>query len=99
MVLLEKKLSCENENENEKMKLTKKKSSSSITTAHQEAHRSAREWTEKSTLEKRTLEKNEKKRHRTVEAVDKYRFYLTADIDYLDRSQYESRDGRHSDQA
>eukprot|EP00978_Attheya_sp_CCMP212_P018115 scaffold49198_cov44-Attheya_sp.AAC.4 len=40
-ISLEKKSSCENDDENDKTKLTKKKSSSSITTSHQEAHRSA----------------------------------------------------------
>eukprot|EP00978_Attheya_sp_CCMP212_P000097 scaffold185_cov42-Attheya_sp.AAC.8 len=95
-ISLEKKSSCENNDENDKTKLTKKKSSSSVTTSHQEAHRSAHEWAKKRTLEKRTQEKNEK---RDESPVDKYGFYSTADIDYLDSSQDESCDGRHSDQA
>eukprot|EP00978_Attheya_sp_CCMP212_P001541 scaffold3163_cov60-Attheya_sp.AAC.11 len=60
-ILLEKKSSCENDDENDKTKLTKKKSSSSITTAHQEACRSAHEWAEKRTLEKRTLKRTRKR--------------------------------------
>eukprot|EP00978_Attheya_sp_CCMP212_P001028 scaffold2113_cov63-Attheya_sp.AAC.10 len=51
-ISLEKKSTCESDDENDKTKLTMKKSSSLIMTDDQEAHRSAREWSEKITLEK-----------------------------------------------
>eukprot|EP00978_Attheya_sp_CCMP212_P011210 scaffold27538_cov54-Attheya_sp.AAC.4 len=75
----------------------------SIKLDHKQARRIAREWSEK-----RTKEKDEKKRKLALDSIDKYGYTSNSyKIDHLGNSSEgfestsddESRDGRHTDKA
>eukprot|EP00978_Attheya_sp_CCMP212_P006450 scaffold14756_cov63-Attheya_sp.AAC.1 len=67
-ILLEKKSKHKNDDENNESRAEKEKYS--ITLNHREACRITREW-----FETRTLKKNERKRHRALNSIEKYGSY------------------------